>query len=951
MKTYSGSLFNFFLKIILPSFMALVLFILTLFFIVIPEFEQAMMDRKREMIQELTNSASSILEKYFKDETEGLISREEAQNTAISRIQYLRYGDENKDYFWITDMNPTMIMHPYIPELNGSDLTDYEDSHGKKMFIEFVEVVNREGHGFVEYMWQWKDDSTHVVPKLSYVKGFEPWGWIIGTGIYIEDVRREISALTSRLTVISIIISAITLLLLTFISLQSFRIERKRLRAESNLKESREKYRSLVEASTEGLVMISDNQIIFANAVFQELIGLNYEEITQRTWQSIFQLPQETSDQLEQGDYDIETVPFESTIKLSEDKEAEVLITITPILFYGRKAVIFSLKDISSDILMKRQLLESRERFKTLMDKLQAGIFRTTLDARGRFVEANDTALKLLGFEDNSQLQKTYILDLFAEAEDKKNFRKNLLEKGFIKNQIIALLKSNGTIAHMMVSLAVINNEEGQAVFCDGIIEPVNIKTHESSFHTKSVNIDEFRTILQNINILNLSEPYQTTGTDTTAEEVAKLVDENDSRCIVIVDEQKRLLGYITDKELTSGFGNATDSGVQKAYQIMKSPVPVIESNSTLFHARRVLKKTGASIVLISEKTGEVKAMISSGKLQNFDDIRICELLEDFNKAISIESLKNLRYEYIVLISRIVQSNIHSGIILQLLSDAFDAINTRLFELAFRQLGQPPSEFAFIVLGSEGRREQTLSTDQDNAIIYSDTPENPEGTAEYFLNLGKWISNALNVIGYSLCKGENMAMNPKWNQPLSVWKKYFNSWINTGHAKDLLDINIFFDFRLCYGSQQIVDELQQSISAASKSNPAYLSHLARNTFQKLSLSDPYNIKDSTSVVVNFARIYALQQGISQKNTLQRLKKLGNLNIVKESSNAETEKIMEFLTMLRLKHQAALILQGRQADNIIHVKQLTDFEQDAFKKALSGINTILSKLNFDFRLNI
>ena len=89
------------------------------------------MNGKREMIRELTNSAWSILAKYENDERNGLLTREEAQKTSVSRIQYLRYGEENKDYFWITDMFPVMIMHPYRQDLNGTDLTDFNDSHGK----------------------------------------------------------------------------------------------------------------------------------------------------------------------------------------------------------------------------------------------------------------------------------------------------------------------------------------------------------------------------------------------------------------------------------------------------------------------------------------------------------------------------------------------------------------------------------------------------------------------------------------------------------------------------------------------------------------------------------------------------------------------------------------------------------------------------------------------------
>ncbi len=175
------------------------------------------MNGKREMIKELTNSAWSILSKYESDERDGLLTREEAQNTARSRIQYLRYGDENKDYFWITDMTPVMIMHPFRNDLNGKDLTNFTDPHGKKLFVEFVETVKTSENGYVDYMWQWKDDSLRIVPKLSYVKLFKPWAWVIGTGIYIEDVKKEISSLTKRMIWISITISIFIAFLLLYI--------------------------------------------------------------------------------------------------------------------------------------------------------------------------------------------------------------------------------------------------------------------------------------------------------------------------------------------------------------------------------------------------------------------------------------------------------------------------------------------------------------------------------------------------------------------------------------------------------------------------------------------------------------------------------------------------------------------------------------------------------------
>ncbi|HSO77338.1 MAG TPA: cache domain-containing protein, partial [Bacteroidales bacterium] len=128
-------------KIVLPTIFSILLFILTIFLIIIPRFKENIMNGKREMIKELTNSALSILSKYENDEKEGLLTREDAQKTAISRIQYLRYGEESKDYFWITDLTPVMIMHPFRNDLNGKDLNSFTDPHGKRLFVEFVNTV------------------------------------------------------------------------------------------------------------------------------------------------------------------------------------------------------------------------------------------------------------------------------------------------------------------------------------------------------------------------------------------------------------------------------------------------------------------------------------------------------------------------------------------------------------------------------------------------------------------------------------------------------------------------------------------------------------------------------------------------------------------------------------------------------------------------------------------
>jgi methyl-accepting chemotaxis protein len=143
---------------------------------------------KQAKTRALIDVPYSVMVKYQALEAAGKITQQEAQADALEDIRAMRYDQNN--YFWINDMHPTMIMHPTNPKLNGQDLTDYKDPTGKTFFVEMADVVRKDGAGFVSYMWPKPGSgSDKPVPKLSYVKGFEPWGWIVGTGIYIDDVN------------------------------------------------------------------------------------------------------------------------------------------------------------------------------------------------------------------------------------------------------------------------------------------------------------------------------------------------------------------------------------------------------------------------------------------------------------------------------------------------------------------------------------------------------------------------------------------------------------------------------------------------------------------------------------------------------------------------------------------------------------------------------------------
>jgi len=238
------------LKIIIPPLMAMVLFVIAVFGVALPDFRRNLMDQKMKMITAVTQNAWNILAYYDQQMKYGLMTSQEAQNRAIAQIRQMRYGPKEKDYFWINDLQPRMIMHPYRADLEGKDISGFSDPEGKHLFMEFVAVVNKDGAGYVPYLWQWQDDPTRIVPKRSYVKLFSPWGWIIGTGVYVDDVQNESNAILKTMTTISISILVLIILLSLYIIRSGMKEMKRRQHAEQELQQHQAHLEELVEKRT-----------------------------------------------------------------------------------------------------------------------------------------------------------------------------------------------------------------------------------------------------------------------------------------------------------------------------------------------------------------------------------------------------------------------------------------------------------------------------------------------------------------------------------------------------------------------------------------------------------------------------------------------------------------------------------------------------------------------------
>jgi methyl-accepting chemotaxis protein len=214
-------------KIMIISLTVILSFSLVIFFYFIPSVGDAIYETKKEKLKDIVDSSAYTIEAMYRDSKANNETDEIFQNDVIQYVSRVRYGNTGKDYLWLNDIQPVMIFHPYRSDLNGKNLSDYKDPNGKQFFLEMVNVCRVQNAGYVSYMWQYKDDASKIIPKISYVKLIPGLNWIIGTGLYEQDVKEEIQARVQSLRIkLMAAFSCITLLLIGFVFMVSHSIKK-----------------------------------------------------------------------------------------------------------------------------------------------------------------------------------------------------------------------------------------------------------------------------------------------------------------------------------------------------------------------------------------------------------------------------------------------------------------------------------------------------------------------------------------------------------------------------------------------------------------------------------------------------------------------------------------------------------------------------------------------------
>lgn len=340
-------------------------------------------------------------------------------------------------------------------------------------------------------------------------------------------------------------------------------------------------------------------------------------------------------------------------------------------------------------------------------------------------------------------------------------------------------------------------------------------------------------------------------------------------------------------------------------------------------------------------------------------------LIRKINSAGSLEEIIGKHSQLPRLIHAMLTGGMKIRTVTWLVTAFSDAILNKLMAFAMDELGSAPVPFAFVTLGSEGRMEQTLKTDQDNAIIFQDPGKNQskEALQAYFLKLGDKVCTWLDQAGFDFCQGGIMAKNPKWCQPLSVWKSYFSSWIHAPSPETLLHTSIFFDFRFAYGNEQITLDLLNTLETTLSGWTGFFRNMAENavyftppigflgrflTESKGPYKNCLDIKMANLPIIDFARIYALKHGVRETSTQDRLYQLYLKKVLNRADYNVMEQAYSFNMQIRFMGQiSSLLKQNMKPTNYINPKELSSIERKMLKEVLLSIKNIQSRIRLDF----
>jgi CBS domain-containing protein len=441
-----------------------------------------------------------------------------------------------------------------------------------------------------------------------------------------------------------------------------------------------------------------------------------------------------------------------------------------------------------------------------------------------------------------------------------------------------------------------------------------------------------------------------------TIKEAALEMSKHRISSLIVVDARQLPVGIVTDRDLREKVvsrGRSVDDPVR---DIMSLPLVRVDARDYCFEAvLKMIKHNIHHILVIRE--GNLKGVLTNHDLMMLQGSSPLSFAKDLESQENVEGLVPVSGKISRVVGLLLKEGARASNIARIITELNDRLVRKILEIAERKFGPAPLPFCWIVFGSEGRKEQTFKTDQDNGLIYADpkTADEARAAEDYFTKFTAFVNESIVRCGFPPCPGGYMASNPRWRRPLGAWKEYFREWIFTPTSDAILFSAILFDFRALYGESGLAEELRDYLNETLKGHELFLKHMADMALQLRpplgffktfvvektgEHKDELNLKfKCIAPFIDIVRLYTLETGVRETSTLERIEALRAGHSVVAEFGAEMAEIFDFLMLLRIHHQYEQLKNGKEPDNFINPDNLTNLQKRTLKEACQIISTM------------
>ncbi|WP_114764784.1 putative nucleotidyltransferase substrate binding domain-containing protein [Vibrio rhodolitus] len=506
---------------------------------------------------------------------------------------------------------------------------------------------------------------------------------------------------------------------------------------------------------------------------------------------------------------------------------------------------------------------------------------------------------------------------------------------------------------------------EEQEVFADFVEVEHNTRLRQAVSATHEENdltTSKVRTLLS-------GEAPFINATDTIQNAAMKMAQDNVSSLLVIdnelesseEDENPNLVGIITDRDLcTRVLATGLDPN-HPVTEVMTHEVISLDHNAYVYEAMLTMLRYNVHHLPVL-KDGRPIGVIETTEIVRYESQNSLLLVSSIFQQQTIDDLALLSEQVKDCFVRLVNEDANSHMVGSAMSVIGRSFKQRIIELAEENLGPAPIPYCFLALGSMGRDEQLLVTDQDNAIILDNSYQVDEH-GDYFKQLATLVCDGLARCGYSYCTGDIMATNPDWRMTRIEWEECFADWIDNPNPKALLNASIFFDLDGVYGRLKWAEQLNGFIVRRARKNNRFLACLARNALNRTpplgffkdfvvekdgQHKNSINLKRrGTAPLADLIRVHALAVGSRAQNSFERLDDIHDAGILPKGKAHALRDALEFISMVRIRHQAFDVETETEPDNNIEPENLSEFERRNLKDAFLVLSNSQNFLKFRY----